>query len=80
MAGKELFHAGLRSAQRVRPAALAADARNPGPSIDHLRDVPPKKFFEDLARVAGQNGILRILDGAQSGTLEQRLRTAVKEE
>jgi 4-aminobutyrate aminotransferase len=29
--------------------------------------VPPKKFFDELARVAGQNGILLIFDEVQSG-------------
>jgi 4-aminobutyrate aminotransferase len=28
---------------------------------------PPKKFFDELARVAGQNGILLIFDEVQSG-------------
>jgi 4-aminobutyrate aminotransferase len=29
--------------------------------------VPPRKFFEELARVAGQNGILLVFDEVQSG-------------
>jgi len=29
--------------------------------------VPPKKFFDELARVAGQNGILLVFDEVQSG-------------
>ena len=29
--------------------------------------VPPRKFFDELARVAGQNGILRVCDEVQSG-------------
>jgi 4-aminobutyrate aminotransferase-like enzyme len=29
--------------------------------------VPPKEFFDELARVAGQNGILLIFDEVQSG-------------
>jgi 4-aminobutyrate aminotransferase len=29
--------------------------------------VPPKKFFDGLARVAGQNGILLIFDEVRSG-------------